>query len=143
MALPTLAAFYAQYRKSAHWRGLRSRRVHIANRHCEGCGKLTEVFEVHHVRYRSTWFDTILKDLMALCPKCHDRIEAAKMVLGEMTWHQTQQFLNPPKKKRPKQKPKLAPKKGESIYRPQPPRRKWSIVTEEQRHDAARQRTAA
>jgi hypothetical protein len=38
---------------------------------CEGCGKRSEYFEVHHLHYETLWHETP-DDLQALCPSCHD-----------------------------------------------------------------------
>jgi len=66
---------YRQYLRSEHWLLLRGAKLQISPR-CEHCNS-KEQLEVHHLFYRSSWFDSQIHDLKTLCHDCH-MLEHAK-----------------------------------------------------------------
>lgn len=68
------AYHYADYMKSEQWTERRSRRLEIAKHACEHCGE-TGALHVHHLTYKRLGNEDDA-DLMALCVRCHDVIEA-------------------------------------------------------------------
>jgi 5-methylcytosine-specific restriction endonuclease McrA len=65
---------YAEYLKSPMWRGIRERVMARSRWKCRKCGCRAK--QVHHVRY--TWSNLSGKSLwclMALCRKCHKKVE--------------------------------------------------------------------
>ncbi len=81
---------YVEFLESAWWKELSARKKAIVGR-CEKCGARNDL-QSHHIRYRASWFDTVLEDLQVLCRVCHERehkgieqpkYEPAKMVQGQ------------------------------------------------------------
>lgn len=61
---------YKQYLQSDHWKALRAKKLELAGRKCNRCGR-TDHLEVHHLRYRRHWLDCDVNDLEVLCGNCH------------------------------------------------------------------------
>ena len=60
---------YNEYLRTEHWRLLRGAKLQMAPK-CERCGAKEEI-EVHHKRYRESWYASKVCDLETLCHGCH------------------------------------------------------------------------
>ena len=69
---------YAEYLVSEHWKKLRAAKIAESGRICFYC-KSTYHIQVHHMRYRSSWEDAELEDLVVVCEDCHRKIHAGKI----------------------------------------------------------------
>jgi hypothetical protein len=65
---------YRSYLQSESWRWVRERKLKSIGFKCEHCGNGGSL-HVHHLRYGSLGKEP-LHDLMALCARCHELIEA-------------------------------------------------------------------
>ncbi len=67
---------YDAYIKSHEWKARRQRAVELAGYCCEKCGATAwdTKLEVHHLTYERLG-DEADKDLVALCPKCHEKAD--------------------------------------------------------------------
>jgi hypothetical protein len=66
---------YDAYMRSEHWLGLRRRYVASwPDCRCVVCGSIR--FQLHHLRYDRLGREE-LRDLVPLCPKCHDKVHRA------------------------------------------------------------------
>ena len=71
---------HKDYLKTDHWLELRKHRLEIAKNACErpkcGCQKQ---LNVHHWKYRDSWFDTQVDDLRVLCRWCHASLHGKQL----------------------------------------------------------------
>jgi len=65
---------YREYLKSPQWQKIRERKIRQSGCRCEHCGS-SGPFQVHHVTYRNLGHENDA-ELMALCGRCHEAIEA-------------------------------------------------------------------
>jgi hypothetical protein len=68
---------YGEYLKSEQWQKLRSKRLNIDNYQCQICGRGDDL-QVHHITYANIEHEDIYNDLITLCRRCHEDIEAEK-----------------------------------------------------------------
>jgi hypothetical protein len=68
---------YDAYLQSDKWKQRRAACIARADGRCERCGCETDRFEIHHKHYR-TFGREPLKDLEALCPRCHPGADAER-----------------------------------------------------------------
>jgi 5-methylcytosine-specific restriction endonuclease McrA len=62
---------YSEFLKTDFWKNLRDQAVE-RDKQCRHCGNTSKpLFEVHHMIYRTSWYDTRLDDLQTLCKPCH------------------------------------------------------------------------
>ena len=66
---------YAEYLASEHWKKLRARKISESGKICFYC-KSSHCIQVHHMKYRSSWEDAELEDLVVVCKDCHRKIHA-------------------------------------------------------------------
>lgn len=64
---------YAQYLKTEHWQRLRAAVFLRDRRRCVLC-KSPRRLNAHHWRYRRTWRETEVGDLVTLCEHCHAEV---------------------------------------------------------------------
>ena len=67
----------SDYYKSPLWANKRNERLKIDGFKCAKCG-FTRALEVHHINYERIFHEDVSKDLITLCKKCHNEIEAQK-----------------------------------------------------------------
>lgn len=66
-----------EYYNSAEWAKKRSERLKIDDYRCQRCG-FTRALEVHHLNYERLGNEDVARDLITLCKKCHNEVEAQK-----------------------------------------------------------------
>lgn len=66
-----------EYYSSPEWAKKRSERLKLDDYRCQRCG-FTRALEVHHLNYERLGNEDVSRDLITLCKKCHDEIEARK-----------------------------------------------------------------
>lgn len=64
---------YEAYLKTEHWADLKNKAFRAYGEGCEICGT-GFMRQVHHLRYRRSWFETEVQDLMVLCKKHHELV---------------------------------------------------------------------
>jgi 5-methylcytosine-specific restriction endonuclease McrA len=80
--------YYEAYRKTSTWRAIRKRALAAADYECACCP--SRATEVHHRDYRPRVLSgDEISPLVAICRKCHDRIEEAKKV----SWNKAEALL--------------------------------------------------
>ena len=72
---------YREYLKSDEWQKKRSERLKIDGYKCAKCG-FTRALEVHHINYERIFHEDVSRDLITLCKKCHNEIEAQKKAIN-------------------------------------------------------------
>lgn len=70
---------YRAYLKTEHWAALRQQAIDRDGTQCVQCGSSKNI-NVHHIRYRQTFWDTLLEDLKVLCRKCHAKEHGIRTV---------------------------------------------------------------
>lgn len=68
-------AAYAEYLKSEHWANLKKKKAEETPKVCSAC-KSKENIQLHHMKYRSTFEETLLEDTCWLCRGCHRTFHA-------------------------------------------------------------------
>lgn len=63
---------YLDYCRSDYFKRLKAEVLRLANGKCKKCKKKANT--AHHLKYRPYWSDTKLKDCIAICHKCHNKI---------------------------------------------------------------------
>lgn len=71
----------AEYYQSPAWQEKRSERLKIDGFKCAKCG-FTRALEVHHINYERIYNEDVNRDLITLCKKCHNEIEAQKKAIN-------------------------------------------------------------
>lgn len=66
-----------EYYSSPTWAKKRSERLKLDGFKCALCG-FTRALEVHHINYERFGDEDVSRDLITLCKKCHNEIEAQK-----------------------------------------------------------------
>lgn len=69
------------YYKTPAWAAKRSERLKLDGYKCAMCG-FTRALEVHHINYERLGHEDVSKDLITLCKKCHNEIEAQKKAIN-------------------------------------------------------------
>ena len=64
---------YDEYINSIAWKKKRGQRIKIDHYHCQMCGATNVLLNVHHITYES-FGNEDMKDLITLCPACHERV---------------------------------------------------------------------
>jgi len=67
----------SDYYQSQAWAEKRTARLKIDGFKCAKCG-FTRALEVHHINYERLGNEDVSRDLITLCKKCHNKIEAEK-----------------------------------------------------------------
>lgn len=70
-------ALYDSYMASARWQENRAPALERANGNCEWCGCKCDTLQVHHLTYER-FGNELPKDLVALCPPCHEKADAKR-----------------------------------------------------------------
>lgn len=63
---------YEEYLRSTQWRIVRRTCLKRDHFLCLVCGANTNL-EVHHLRYRTLWIQTVPLDCVTLCSACHEK----------------------------------------------------------------------
>ncbi len=74
----------AEYYQSPAWQEKRSERLKIDGFKCAKCG-FTRALEVHHINYERIYNEDVNRDLITLCKKCHNEIEAQKKAINPIS----------------------------------------------------------
>lgn len=69
------------YYQSPAWAAKRNERLRIDGYRCAKCG-FTRALEVHHINYERVFHEDVSRDLITLCKKCHNEIEAQKKIIN-------------------------------------------------------------
>lgn len=69
---------YNDYMSSPEWRQKAQQRLQIDQHRCQMCGRGTDEtpLSVHHITYQTFRRENPLKDLITLCPQCHEAVHA-------------------------------------------------------------------
>lgn len=73
----------SDYYHSPEWTEKRNARLRIDGFRCAKCG-FTRALEVHHINYERLYREDVSRDLITLCKKCHNEIEAQKALLDPL-----------------------------------------------------------
>lgn len=65
---------YRKYLESEEWKTLRSFCLLRYGAKCKLCGFESVENDAHHIRYRRSWRETRLEDLIILCRACHTKL---------------------------------------------------------------------
>lgn len=71
------ALSYEKYLQTDHWNELRIEVFRKMGRICPICVSEKSI-QVHHWRYRKSWFHSIVEDLIPLCDACHSMVHRHK-----------------------------------------------------------------
>ena len=71
------------YYQSPEWAAKRNERLKIDGFKCARCG-FTRALEIHHINYERLFHEDVSKDLITLCKRCHNEIEAQKKELNPL-----------------------------------------------------------
>lgn len=74
----------SEYYKSPEWAAKRNERLKIDGYKCAKCG-FTRALEVHHINYDRLYNEDVSRDLVTLCKRCHNEIEAQKKAINPIT----------------------------------------------------------
>jgi len=82
---------YDAYIKSPEWKRRRQHAIELAGYCCEACGATAwdTRLEVHHLTYERLG-DEADKDLVAMCPKCHEKADKEREL---KSYYKSQQAL--------------------------------------------------
>ena len=69
------------YYNSPEWAAKRNERLRLDGYRCAKCG-FTRALEVHHINYERLFQEDVSRDLITLCKKCHNEIEAQKKAVN-------------------------------------------------------------
>lgn len=71
------------YYQSPEWAAKRNERLKIDGFKCAKCG-FTRALEIHHINYERLFHEDVSRDLITLCKRCHNEIEAQKKALNPL-----------------------------------------------------------
>ena len=81
-----------EYLQTKEWEKQRSRVLTRDLRTCQICGKSNGVMNVHHILYRHPLSEVSDRDLVTLCPECHEKVHSIQKQMNAFSEDEMKQL---------------------------------------------------
>lgn len=93
MSIEAKHAYRFEFLRSERWKNLRLERLVRDGARCRICKKRDLSNDVHHIKYRTRWEETVIQDLRTLCRDHHDQVHKLMNEHPDWDWQKLKDTL--------------------------------------------------